>query len=126
MSILSAKQQWPCIINSVTTRKRRNSHPFLLTFVSTVGNGNSHIFTAVIVLRFGWRGSEAADTRFRRRAERGHAVCRVIGTCGHLVRGAVRDETLCNGELGMLQVLLQLGVLVGPCQLLIGGRGALC
>lgn len=99
---------------------------FILTFISTVWNGHSHIFTTIIVLRFGWWSGEAADAWFRRRAEGGHAVCRVIGTCSHLVRWAVGDETLRDGELGMLQVLLQLGVLVGPRQLLVGGRGALC
>lgn len=98
---------------------------FILTFVRTVGNGHGHIFTAVVVLRFGWRGSEAADAGFRRRAEGSHAVRRVVGTCGHLVRGAVGDETLGDGKLGVLQVLLQLGVLVGPRQLLVGGGGAL-
>ena len=96
-----------------------------LTFVSAVGNGHGHIFTAVVVLRFGWRGSEAADARLGRRAERRHAVRRVVGTCGHLVGRAVGDETLGDGELGVLKVLLQLGVLVGPGQLLIGGGGAL-
>lgn len=113
----------PC---SLLGEKAGITHLFTLTFVSTVGNGHGHIFTAVIVLRFGRRGSEAADAWFRRRAEGGHAVCRVIGTCGHLVRRAIGDETLCNGELGVLQMLLQLGVFVGPRQLLIGGGGALC
>lgn len=98
----------------------------VLTFVSAVGNGHSHVFTPVIVLWFGWGGGEAADARFRRRAEGGHAFRRVVGTCGHLVRGAVGDEALGDGELGVLQVLLQLGVLVSSGQLFVSGRGALC
>lgn len=96
-----------------------------LTFVCPVGNGHRHVLPAVVVLRFGGRGGEAADARLRRRAEGGHAVRGVVGTGGHLVRWAVGDEALCNGELGVLQVLLQLGVLVRSGQLLVGGGGAL-
>ena len=90
-----------------------------------MGDGHGHVLAAVVVLGFGRRGGEAADAGLRRRAERGHAVGRVVGAGGHLVRGAVADEALGDGELGVLQVLLQLGVLVGAGQLLVGGGGAL-
>ena len=96
-----------------------------LTLVGSVGDGHGHVLAAVVVLGFGRRGGEAADAGLRRRAERGHAVGRVVGAGGHLVRGAVADEALGDLELGVLQVLLQLGVLVGAGQLLVGGGGAL-
>lgn len=98
----------------------------LLTLVGAVGNGHCHVFAAIIVLRFGWGGSEATDARFGWCAHRGHAVCVIVGAGGHLIRGAIRDEALCDLELGVLQVLLQLSMFVRSGQLLVCGRRTLC
>ena len=91
-----------------------------------MGNGHSHVLPAVVVLRLRRRGGEAADARLGRRAEGRHAVRRVVGAGGHLVGRAVGDEAVGDGELGVLQGLLERGVLGGTRQLLVGGRGALC
>lgn len=88
-------------------------------------DGHGYILAPVVVLRFGRRGGEAADAGLRRRAHGRHAVGVVVGARGHLVGGAVGNKALCDLELGVLQVLLQLGVLVGSRQFLVGGRGAL-
>lgn len=73
-----------------------------LTLVGTVWDGHGHVLAAVVVLRFGRRGSEAADAWLGRRAHGRHAVGVVVGTRGHLVGRAVRDEALCDLELGVL------------------------
>lgn len=88
-------------------------------------DGDGHALAALAVLGLGGGGGEAADARLRGGAHGGHAVGVVGGAGGHLVGGAVGDEALRDLELGVLQLLLQLGVLVGASQLLVGGRGAL-
>lgn len=95
-----------------------------LTLVGPVRDGHSHVFAPVGILGLGWGGGEAADARLGGGAHGRHAVSVLIGARGHLVGGAVRDEALGDLKLGVLQLLLQLGMLIGPGQLLIGGRGA--
>lgn len=107
------------------SRGHRGEVVWTLTLVGPVRDGHSYIFAPVCILGLGWRGSEAADARLRGCAHGCHAVSILIGACGHLVRGAVRDEALGDLKFGMLQLLLQLGMLIGSGQLLIGGRGTL-
>lgn len=97
-----------------------------LTLVGAMGNGHCNVFAAVVILWFGRRSSEATDAWFRWCAHRSHAVCVIVGACGHLIRGAVRDKALCDLKLGVLQVLLQLSMFVRSGQLLVCGRRTLC
>jgi len=90
----------------------------------SVGLGRRHVHDPADVLRLGRGSSEAADARFGRRAG-GQAVRVVVGARRHLLRGSVRDEAFGDGELGVAQLLLHLGVLVGPGELLVGGGRAL-
>lgn len=87
--------------------------------------GHSHVHDAADILRFGRRSSEAADARFRWRAG-GQTVGVVVSSCRHLLGRSVGDEALGDGKLGMAELLLHLGVLVGSGQFLVGGGGALC
>lgn len=85
----------------------------------SVGLGHGHVHDPADVLRLGRGSSEAADARLGRRAGR-QAVGVVVGAGRHLLRGSVGDEALGDGEFGVAQLLLHLGVLVGPGQLLVG------
>lgn len=90
-----------------------------------MGLGHGHVYDAADILGLGRRGGEAADARLGGRAG-GQAVRVVVGARRHLLRGRVGDEAFGDGELGVAQLLLHLGVLVGPRQLLVGGGGTLC
>ena len=90
----------------------------------SVGLGYGHVHDPADVLRLGRGSSEAADAWFGRCAG-GQAVGVVVGACCHLLWGSVRDEALGDGEFGVAQLLLHLGVLVGSGELLIGGGRAL-
>ena len=84
---------------------------------------NRHVHHSSPILRFGGRGGEPADPRLRRGAG-GQTVRVLVCPRRQLLGRRVRDEALCDGELGVPQLLLHLGVLVGPGQLFVGGGGA--
>lgn len=73
--------------------------------------GHGHVHDPAGILWFWWRGGEAADARLRGCAGC-HTVCVIVGTGCHLLRGRVRDEALCDSELGMAQLLFHLSVLI--------------
>lgn len=91
----------------------------------SVSLGHGHVHDPADVLRLGRGSSESADARFGGCAG-GQAVGVVVGACRHLLRGSVRDEAFGDGEFGVAQLLLHLGVLVGSGELLVGGGRALC
>lgn len=86
---------------------------------------NRHVHDSPSILRFGGRRGEPADPRLRRGAG-GQAVRVLVCPCRQLFGRCVRDEALGDGELGVPQLLLHLGVLVGPGQLFVRGRGTFC
>lgn len=84
-----------------------------------------HVHHSTSILRFGGRCSEPADPRFGRGAG-GQTVCVLVRPCRQLLRGGVGYEALCDGELGVPQLLFHLGVLVGPGQFFVSGGGTFC
>lgn len=99
------------------TETSTHHQPYLI-LTRSVCFGHSHVHDPAGILWFWWRGSEAADARLRGRAGC-HTVCVVVGPGCHLLRGCVRDEALCDGELGVAQLLFHLGMLVRSGELLV-------
>ena len=86
---------------------------------------NCHVHHSSSILRFGGRGGEPADPWLRRGAG-GQTVCVLVCPCRQLLGRCVWDEALCDGELGVPQLLFHLGVLIGPGQFFISGGGTFC
>lgn len=107
-----------------TTGQTLQTKVIINVLTRSVGLGHGHVHDTTDILRFGGRCCEATDARLRWRAG-GQAVCVVVGAGGHLLGGGVRDEALCDGELGVAELLFHLGVLVGSGQLFVGGGGTL-